>query len=274
MFIIEEAFNVNAWPGFMSEEKYKNVVLDVHTYQCFDDGLLKSPMPVHLQLACSLGRDKIAMQTLPTFTGEWSVAYKEPSDTAANEAYPTADQKHFLQQYSLAQMSSFETGIGWFWWNFKTETASHWDWYVGRDGGWLPCSVPSPYQGSACPIGEWDLEPFQCNGNMGTTMGTTGNQQHGTTGQVSTSTTGHNQQITTGKVSTTAAMTTGETRPSTTGQNTVATTGNNNNNNNNNTMPTQSEEPAGERVDSKSSKMINNFVLLFVSMFVLIAFNL
>lgn len=48
--VIEMAFTIN-WGGFMSEPEYKNVILDMHLYQCFEAGLRAMTSTQHLQFA-------------------------------------------------------------------------------------------------------------------------------------------------------------------------------------------------------------------------------
>jgi len=51
-----------------------------------------------------------------------------------------------------AQMSSYETAWGWFYWTWKTESATQWDWKAGMAAGILPKKV-------------WDRS-FNCTGNV------------------------------------------------------------------------------------------------------------
>jgi hypothetical protein len=239
MYVIEEAFSWGAFVGFMNDTtKYQNVVMDVHTYQCFDPAVLQYSDDAHLNLACAVGSAKVTGQTLPTFTGEWSSCYKEPSDTAATEAYPNESQRRFMQHYNLAQMNAYDTGIGWFWWNFKTESAPMWDYYVGVRGGWLPCILPSPYEGLACPVGPFEVELFSCPGWVANITEPPGKKNSRkilrklvqpttstTTGQIipgtSTSTSTTTGVVTTSSTSTTGVMETTSTSTTTTGESTT-----------------------------------------------------
>lgn len=74
--------------------------------------------------------------TLPTFVGEWSasgaaahptvsysrcrsLAWKQGSWLAEQEAYPTSAQQAFMAQWFLAQADAWENtnhGVGWFFW--------------------------------------------------------------------------------------------------------------------------------------------------------------
>jgi glucan 1,3-beta-glucosidase len=142
MVIIDAAFTWDAWYGFMPAPQYENVVVDLHRYQCFDPYLRSAPLPVHWNITCH--NDKVLPpMTLPTIVGEWSVGYKVEADWAWNEPFPTSDEQVFLKKWALAQMNTYEhNSLGWFFWNFKTESAPMWDFLLGVRQGWLPCQLP------------------------------------------------------------------------------------------------------------------------------------
>ncbi|KEF51745.1 glucan 1,3-beta-glucosidase [Exophiala aquamarina CBS 119918] len=54
------------------------------------------------------------------------------------------DYKTFLQMYAEAQMHSFEQAWGWFYWTWKTESATQWSWMLGRQAGILPDKAYAP----------------------------------------------------------------------------------------------------------------------------------
>ncbi|KAJ5129455.1 Glycoside hydrolase superfamily [Penicillium bovifimosum] len=118
----------------------------------------------------------------PTICGEWSQAdtdcaqfvnnvgrgtrwegtYDTSTDTL--KAYcPTASQgtcscadanmdpskysdhyKKFLQTYAEAQMSAFETAMGWFYWTWRTESAAQWSYRTAWKNGYMPEKAYSP----------------------------------------------------------------------------------------------------------------------------------
>ncbi|MCJ1328598.1 hypothetical protein MMC10_005275 [Thelotrema lepadinum] len=51
------------------------------------------------------------------------------------------DYKKWLLMNAEAQMTSFETGWGWFYWTWLTETGTQWSWKLGMDAGILPAKV-------------------------------------------------------------------------------------------------------------------------------------
>ncbi|KAJ5362134.1 hypothetical protein N7541_002978 [Penicillium brevicompactum] len=116
----------------------------------------------------------------PTMCGEWSQAdtdcaqyvnnvgrgtrWEGTYDTKDSTAYcPTADDgtcscaktqvdpseysdtyKSFLQTYAEAQMSAFETAMGWFYWTWRTESAAQWSYRTAWKNGFMPKKAYSP----------------------------------------------------------------------------------------------------------------------------------
>ena len=60
--------------------------------------------------------------------------------------------KQWLKVNAEAQMASYETGWGWFYWTWRTEGAAQWDWRRGMELGTLPKKV-------------WERE-FNCTGRL------------------------------------------------------------------------------------------------------------
>jgi len=144
--MIEEAFSPFSWTNFMQSPEFEKVVLDLHIYQCFDDSRYFS-YEKHLNQTCQILVDQVTEQTLPTVVGEWSVAFKVESAIADKEPYPNVEDINFMSQYALAQMKTYQSH---FFWNFKTESAPMWDYFLGVNGTWLPSRLPSPDLSQAC----------------------------------------------------------------------------------------------------------------------------
>ncbi|KAI7816604.1 glycoside hydrolase superfamily [Gamsiella multidivaricata] len=47
----------------------------------------------------------------------------------------TPEYRQFLSEFTQTQMDAFEQGLGWFYWNFKTETNPLWSYFDGVDQG-------------------------------------------------------------------------------------------------------------------------------------------
>ncbi|RAH80168.1 glycoside hydrolase [Aspergillus japonicus CBS 114.51] len=52
--------------------------------------------------------------------------------------------KTFLQTYAEAQMSAFETAMGWFYWTWATESAAQWSYRTAWKNGYMPAKAYSP----------------------------------------------------------------------------------------------------------------------------------
>lgn len=66
------------------------------------------------------------------------------TDANADPSKYSDTYKEFLQMFAEAQMHSFEQGWGWFYWTWKTETASQWSYQRGLAAGILPKLAYAP----------------------------------------------------------------------------------------------------------------------------------
>lgn len=62
----------------------------------------------------------------------------------ADPSQYSSTYKQFLQMFAEAQMASFETGWGWFYWTWVTEEATQWSYQLGLAAGILPAKAYSP----------------------------------------------------------------------------------------------------------------------------------
>ena len=90
---------------------------------------------------------------LNTNSGAGAVAVNTPSCDSppcscapanADPSQYSAQYKQFLQMYAEAQMHSFEQAQGWFYWTWKTESATQWSWKLGLAAGILPQKAYQP----------------------------------------------------------------------------------------------------------------------------------
>jgi glucan 1,3-beta-glucosidase len=155
-FVIDHAFSgftgSTEWRDFMQPPQFKNVILDMHLYHCFDAGLRRASFDTHISATCNNDRKQIWNNTLPTIVGEWSLAYKVETGQSMGEPYPNATQQAFLKQFAASQMKVYEAspGIGWIFWNFKTEESPMGNFLLGVEGGWMPVHYPSNEVNNAC----------------------------------------------------------------------------------------------------------------------------
>ncbi|GJJ68508.1 glucan 1,3-beta-glucosidase [Entomortierella parvispora] len=69
------------------------------------------------------------------------------------------EYRKFLSDFTQTQMDAFEQGMGWFYWNFKTETSALWSYFDGVDQGWIPKDANSRPGG--CKALGRPIQPFQ-----------------------------------------------------------------------------------------------------------------
>eukprot|EP01121_Diplochlamys_sp_Union-15-3_P019783 TRINITY_DN7532_c0_g1_i1.p1 TRINITY_DN7532_c0_g1~~TRINITY_DN7532_c0_g1_i1.p1 ORF type:complete len:481 (-),score=66.64 TRINITY_DN7532_c0_g1_i1:4-1446(-) len=165
--VIHDAFRYNAWLNFMSDPQiYKNIIMDTHIYQSFTDQDITQTEDGHIQEACGyhLMVDWMECMQFPTVVGEWSLGTTDcplylrgfeqpPRAPILGVPCPHHNSDEFLKAYALAQLNTFERTHGWFFWNFKTESAPKWSYIDATKNGWLPPNVRNigPYIQNACP---------------------------------------------------------------------------------------------------------------------------
>jgi len=134
--VIHDSFRPLAWKNFMRQPVFSNVVLDTHLYQCFDEQA-KSRSAVQ-QLAFSLDRktslDKMQDEELPTVVGEWSLSLP----WHAMSGLSSLQKESTTRGYAGTQLLNYEGTRGWFFWSYKLEQPSEWDFRHCVERGWLP----------------------------------------------------------------------------------------------------------------------------------------
>lgn len=138
--------------GFMQPPRWQNVIFDLHRYQCFDRSDIDSDIFAHMHKAGGEWRveaDAINAELgLPAVCGEWSLGldlqvvslWAEGPYNHALEHMDEFQQDTANRGYAAAQLLSFEKYLGWFFWNYKTETTPAWCFRDSVERGWLPAS--------------------------------------------------------------------------------------------------------------------------------------
>ncbi|KAL1889104.1 hypothetical protein Sste5346_009169 [Sporothrix stenoceras] len=180
-----------AWQGNL-QGFGNGLIVDVHEYTIFDTNLIVFEHEKKVEFVCSTFVSQLAASINtatgfgPTMVGEWSQADTDCAQWVngigngarwtgnfsgkATPACPTQnsqcscsmanmpvssysdDYKEFLLTFAQAQMSAYETGWGWFYWTWKTESAPLWSYQAGLQGGFMP---PVAYKRS-----------FNCGGSV------------------------------------------------------------------------------------------------------------
>lgn len=166
--VIGDSFRFDAWNGFMFPPHYRHVWIDTHIYQVFDTYRLQYSWEDHERQTCASNKAEVSVAPLSTLVGEWSLATTDCAEwlngyhvgarydgtmygfsqvgvcdgqnDVTDPSVFTNEYKAFLKEWASLQMDAYESGssAGWFFWNFKTESAPQWDYLLGVQQGWMP----------------------------------------------------------------------------------------------------------------------------------------
>ena len=129
---------------------FRNVLFDVHRYQCFDRADLELDIQGHLHKGGVLWKDEaLRIQRdlgIPAIAGEWSLGLdlKVVSLWAPGPYHHALERLDAFQEqvahraYAAAQLLAFEHYAGWFFWSYRTETTPAWCFRECVERGWLP----------------------------------------------------------------------------------------------------------------------------------------
>ena len=136
--------------GFMEPPKFNNVILDIHRYQCFVREDIDLDIFGHIHKSVVELKDEadeiIKELKHPVFCGEWSLGMNLKvvslwAEGPFNHALESMDEYQIslaYRGYAAAQMLTFEKYLGWFFWNYKTETTPAWCFRDCVERGWIP----------------------------------------------------------------------------------------------------------------------------------------
>lgn len=189
LFVIHDGFDFRAWNGFMSEDKYQNVVLDTHLYlmNAESEGCEQTVEGYVNYVETHFAKDIAEMEnSMPVICGEWSLfnSYGCGIDThgglspvtgleAGGEALSQEQKKELYSTLSRVQLQAWEKGSGYFFWTYKMllDTVNDpvwngwdsWDFGKGAAQGWFPeigtrVSRAAEYE---CPLYERSQEEKQ-----------------------------------------------------------------------------------------------------------------
>jgi glucan 1,3-beta-glucosidase len=95
------------------------------------------------QLVFALNRkstlEQMQREELPTFVGEWSLALPDRS----LENLSSFQGELVTGAYAGTQLLCFENTRGWFFWSYKMESNSEWNFRYCVERGWLPEHFPA-----------------------------------------------------------------------------------------------------------------------------------
>lgn len=134
--VFHDSFRALSWKNFMQEPAYNNVILDTHLYQCFDDKARGRTALEHLTFAINRKDtlDEMQREELPTIVGEWSLSL--PGH--AMSGLSPLQVESVTRAYADMQLLNYEGTSGWFFWSYKMQHDSEWNFRHCVERGWLP----------------------------------------------------------------------------------------------------------------------------------------
>jgi glucan 1,3-beta-glucosidase len=145
--VVHDTFSGSDWIDFLGGPKYTNVVIDTHIYQCFGEQDKKQPIYDHVRRAIERRREiEHTQKRHPVHVGEWSIGLAGESLQGLSDFQLDIAKR----AYAAAQLLSFETAAGWFFWTYKAEDSPEWclrdcvarGWFPDHFGG--PTRAPGP----------------------------------------------------------------------------------------------------------------------------------
>ena len=150
VFVYHDGFrDYEEWNGFLIEPEFKNTVLDIHRYRCFKQEDINSDIYKHINEVMTIWKNEaenIISSGHKVYLGEWSLGLDLKvvslwAEGPYNHPLNNMDefQKNVINMlYGTSQLAVFEKYLGWFFWNYKTETTFSWSFKDSVDKGWLP----------------------------------------------------------------------------------------------------------------------------------------
>jgi glucan 1,3-beta-glucosidase len=120
----------------MQEPAFTKVIRDTHLYQCFSekDKVRTAREQIEFAISRKEALDDMQREELPTIVGEWSLSLP---GRAMHGLLPfqVASGK---RAYVGTQFLNYERTRGWFFWSYKLEHDSEWNFRHCVERGWLP----------------------------------------------------------------------------------------------------------------------------------------
>jgi len=134
--VFHDSFRPLAWKKFMQEPAFSNVILDTHLYQCFDEAARGRTAQEQLEFAIKrqTALDKMQSEELPTIVGEWSLSLPQHSMRGLSPFQVAAVKRG----YADTQLLNYEGTRGWFFWSYKLQSESEWNFKYCVERGWMP----------------------------------------------------------------------------------------------------------------------------------------
>jgi glucan 1,3-beta-glucosidase len=112
------------------------VILDTHLYQCVSDEDKARTAQGQLEFALKRKEtlDRMQSEELPTIVGEWSLSLPNRAMAGLSPLQTSS----VTRAYADTQLLNYEGTHGWFFWSYKMEHSSEWNFRHCVERGWLP----------------------------------------------------------------------------------------------------------------------------------------
>jgi len=114
--VMHDAFRLQSWKEFFTDNKFTNVILDTHMYQVFDEFVQKLNLEEHIERALSRKRILSEIEKfVPVVVGEWSLGLRP------NAHINSENMDEAMSKYSTAQLDGMRDATGHIFWAYKIE---------------------------------------------------------------------------------------------------------------------------------------------------------
>ncbi|KJV05857.1 glycoside hydrolase family 5 protein [Methylocucumis oryzae] len=149
--VIHDGFRSHTeFSGFLVQPEADNVIFDIHRYQCFVREEIDLDIYGHAQK--SVVDWKQEADAINNDRGHWGIVgeWSLGVDIHVVSLWATGPYNHAMEGmdafqldvayrlYASSQLAAFEKYLGWFFWNYKTETTPAWCFKECVKHGWLP----------------------------------------------------------------------------------------------------------------------------------------
>jgi hypothetical protein len=122
------------WKNFMQVPAFVNVILDTHLYQCFgkQDKLARRGNNSNFPLTAKESLTRCNAKNCPpsSANGRWHCP--------ARICWTPLQVASVKRAYADTQLLNYEGTRGWFFWSYKLEYPSEWNFRYSAERGWLP----------------------------------------------------------------------------------------------------------------------------------------
>ncbi|KAJ2758557.1 hypothetical protein IWQ57_006795, partial [Coemansia nantahalensis] len=162
----------NDW-GQLVSANWTDALMDTHIYQMFDNYIITLSESAHIDMVATMAENvtRFDRTSIGVVVGEFSAATHDctryingfgrgsrwdgslegvghplcplatctcTGDYGGDYTQFSASYRAFLSRYVDAQLGIYDELAGWFYWNFRTESAPEWDYLLGVQQGWFP----------------------------------------------------------------------------------------------------------------------------------------